>query len=279
MESFFQIFLLSVITRGVIGLSLEQSHQNNARDTTPVTPAGFQLAFGPLTAATSAPFYMGFVSIDTYDVAACAALCKSRDPDSVGGACQFFNIWTPVVNGTTSTSSCSLYSRPTDASTATNIPDPESGLAVSLSRGYVRTSVDPNGGFESTPSGWTVSLGSAISTNSAAIAHTGTGVARLLSVPAVPATLAPAAALATVSGSPYVITFFEETTNITASGNATLAVKWNGNLVFSVDGFFGGSWRYHSIPVTAVGADTLQFSATGTTIAEIDVDDVYVLIA
>ena len=53
---------------------------------------------------------MGFVSIDTYDVAACAALCKSRDFDSVGGVCQFFNIWTPVVNGTTSTSSCALVS-------------------------------------------------------------------------------------------------------------------------------------------------------------------------
>lgn len=40
----------------------------------------------------------------------CAAFCKSRDPDAVGGACQFINLWTPLVNGTGSDVTCSMVS-------------------------------------------------------------------------------------------------------------------------------------------------------------------------
>ena len=51
---------------------------------------------------------MGFVFLDRYDVSACAQECNKRNPSSVSGACQFFNIWRAVVNGIPTTYSCSM---------------------------------------------------------------------------------------------------------------------------------------------------------------------------
>jgi hypothetical protein len=56
--------------------------------------------------------YMGFVFLDRYDVSACALECNKRSPDPVGGACQYFNIWRAVVNGTPTTYTCSMVSQP-----------------------------------------------------------------------------------------------------------------------------------------------------------------------
>ena len=51
---------------------------------------------------------MGFVFLDRYDVDACAAECSKRGADGQGGACQYFNIWRAVVDGSPTTYSCSL---------------------------------------------------------------------------------------------------------------------------------------------------------------------------
>lgn len=53
---------------------------------------------------------MGFAFLDRYDVDACAEQCNERGADSVGGACQFFNIWRAVVNGNPTTYTCSMVS-------------------------------------------------------------------------------------------------------------------------------------------------------------------------
>lgn len=76
----------------------------------PATPSGYEYVFGPTNGANNAPGYMGFSFLDRYDVNACAALCNSRGADSVGGACQYFNIWRAVVNGSPTTYTCSMVS-------------------------------------------------------------------------------------------------------------------------------------------------------------------------
>lgn len=91
--------------------------------------------------------------------------------------------------------------------------------------------------------------------------------------------LTPAAALDTTAGDTYVITFFERTNTITSPGTLTLTVTWNGTPVFAVAGNPAFDWRYHTITVTAAGSDVLSFETDSTTHAELDIDDVYVLIA
>ena len=51
---------------------------------------------------------MGFVFLDRYDVNTCAEQCNARDPDPVGGVCQYFNIWRALVNGIPTTYTCSM---------------------------------------------------------------------------------------------------------------------------------------------------------------------------
>jgi hypothetical protein len=51
---------------------------------------------------------MGFAFLDKYDVGACASLCNTRGADSMGGACQYFNIWRALVNGEPTTYTCSM---------------------------------------------------------------------------------------------------------------------------------------------------------------------------
>lgn len=56
---------------------------------------------------------MGFESLATYDVNACAEHCNIRaftvSSDGLSsGACAYFNIWTAVVNGTPTANICSM---------------------------------------------------------------------------------------------------------------------------------------------------------------------------
>ncbi|KIJ30278.1 hypothetical protein M422DRAFT_131217, partial [Sphaerobolus stellatus SS14] len=83
-------------------------------------PRFFQLTYGPINAANNADGYMGFVALDSYDVAGCAQQCNTRTTFNTTGPCIFFNLWTAVVNGTETSHVCSLYSIFTDNSTAVN---------------------------------------------------------------------------------------------------------------------------------------------------------------
>lgn len=53
---------------------------------------------------------MGYDFIDRYDVDACATLCTTRNPDPMGGACQYFNIWRALINGVPATYTCAFVS-------------------------------------------------------------------------------------------------------------------------------------------------------------------------
>lgn len=57
---------------------------------------------------------MGYVSLPTYDVNACAQQCNTRAYQaplgSSGGPCIYFNLWTAVVNGVPSANICSMVS-------------------------------------------------------------------------------------------------------------------------------------------------------------------------
>ncbi|KIM37574.1 hypothetical protein M413DRAFT_30772 [Hebeloma cylindrosporum] len=67
----------------------------------PKVPDGYTLVFGPTGGANNAPGFMGAIALPTYDPNLCAQQCNSRKADSNGGACQYFNIWAGVINGTT----------------------------------------------------------------------------------------------------------------------------------------------------------------------------------
>ncbi|KAJ7654744.1 hypothetical protein B0H17DRAFT_1099615 [Mycena rosella] len=101
------------------------------------TPAGYTKVFGPTNGANNAPGYMGYTALGSYDIAACAALCDARAPDSTGGYCAYFNIWRAVTSGSTSGFTCSFYYTAATAATAVNYG--QGDLAVTLSRGYARS--------------------------------------------------------------------------------------------------------------------------------------------
>ncbi|KAF8630319.1 hypothetical protein AX15_002992 [Amanita polypyramis BW_CC] len=105
----------------------------------PPAPEGYELVYGPTDGANNAPGYMGFAFLDRYDVDACAQLCDTRDPDPVGGACQYFNIWRAVIGGVPATYTCSMYYLVADPSTAVNYG--QGSLIVTYARGYKRTGV------------------------------------------------------------------------------------------------------------------------------------------
>ncbi|KAF8205867.1 hypothetical protein K438DRAFT_1917903 [Mycena galopus ATCC 62051] len=242
----------------------------------PDTPDGYELVFGPTGGANNAPGYMGFAFIDKYDVNACAQLCNTRGSDPVGGACLYFNIWRAVVDGLPTTYTCSMYYLAANESTAVNFG--QGSLVVTFSRGYARTSVLPDGGFE----GFTAcsdfcfaaSYANWIGTSppggdlDASIfffspyAHTGHGSALLgaaLDEDALPGTLTPAQPLRTQSGAAYVVQCFISSafsgTEIEAS--ATVDILWNGVSVGGVTGFM--EYSVVEAPVVGTGSDVLSF--------------------
>lgn len=103
-------------------LSVQKTPLPAISNADPEVPTGYQSVFGPVTAANSAPFvsksscrvrlwthkskYMGFDTLDTYDVQACAVACNAAVPDVKGGYCQYFNIWQAVINGTVAQTVC-----------------------------------------------------------------------------------------------------------------------------------------------------------------------------
>ncbi|KAJ8072772.1 hypothetical protein PM082_016331 [Marasmius tenuissimus] len=264
----------------------------------PATPEGYQLAYGPLTAATSAPGYMGFVFVPTYDVAACASLCNVRDFDEVGGRCQFFNIWEATVRATNETTfTCALYYLSTDNSTATNIGD--ATVAISDSRGYSRTSAVPNGSFEaftctapavtcSAPSfgGWvgtsdntTGVLDTATIVHDPALAHFGSSSISLGSLSGKTAASGTMTFknIPTVKGRSYDLGFFHSSLvrNPTSADGAIVNVTWNGVVVETIAG--ASNWTFHGRTLVAAGNDTLAFHG-GKYPAYNSIDDVFLFL-
>ncbi|KAJ6619847.1 hypothetical protein B0H10DRAFT_2163697 [Mycena sp. CBHHK59/15] len=245
---------------------------------------GYELVFGPISAANSAPGYMGFAFIDKYDPAACAKLCNARDPDPAAGACKYFNIWRALVSGVPTTYTCSMYSAPTNASTAVNTG--QGTLSVTLSRGYARISHVADGGFEAyecpshepfcftehTPE-WVgtspyAGLYDATVFHYASYAHGGTGVALLGSAygaDPLPGTLVP---------NPP-----SRGSGTELEGPAFVEVWWNGVLTGSVRVGYS-QWTYFEFGVVAQGggADVLLFKG-GQAPAYDFLDDIYLFLA
>ncbi|KAF8632774.1 hypothetical protein AX17_004761 [Amanita inopinata Kibby_2008] len=262
----------------------------------PPTPPGYQLIFGPTNGANNAPGYMGFAFITTYDVDACASLCNARNPDPVGGACQYFNIWRALVNGVPTTYTCAMYYLPNDQSTAVNYG--QGDLQVTYSRGYRRISYLPDGGFEgynacavfcftTTYTNW-IGTSHPHGVLDATIfkympyAHSGHSVGILGSADyhdRLPGTLSPRKTLKTVPGKQYVIAFFHESTFSGQRGEAKAFVKvmWNGKAVATIRPGYQ-PWTYYAFTVTAVGHDWLAFHG-GKAPSWSFIDDVYVFLA
>jgi len=243
----------------------------------PATPDGYELVFGPLNGANNAPGYMGFAFLDRYDVDACAEQCNERGADSVGGACQFFNIWRAVVNGNPTTYTCSMYFIPADASTAVNTG--QGDLEVTFSRGYARKNFIVDGGFEdfnecddfcfdTQDANW-IGTSPAGGTLDATIfffqpfAHSGNAVALLGSatgVDSLSGTLTYARPLATEPGKSYQISFFQASSFSPPAEEApvTIDVVWNGVTVTTFKPGFS-NFEFLSVNVVAKGSDTLAF--------------------
>ncbi|TFK68761.1 hypothetical protein BDN72DRAFT_897895 [Pluteus cervinus] len=261
----------------------------------PPVPDGYELVFGPTNGANNAPGYMGFAFLDKYDVQACANLCNTRGPDPNGGACQYFNIWRALVNGSPTTYTCAMYYVPTDASTATNTG--QGNLQVTYSRGYRRITYLPDGGFESyvdCDGCWTLVNPNWLPTSPPggdfdaelyyrpAWAHTGHSFAILGSgfgSDAFAGTLTPKAPLNTVAGKQYLITFFQQSTWVSgpAADAAFVEVHWNGATVLTINPGFQ-AYAYYQVTVTAAGNDALVFHG-GSFPAYDFIDDVYVFLA
>ncbi|KAJ7118053.1 hypothetical protein C8R44DRAFT_982831 [Mycena epipterygia] len=258
----------------------------------PTDPEGYELVFGPTDGANNAPGYMGFAFIDKYDVDACAQLCSQRGADPNGGGCAYFNIWRAVVSGIPTTYTCSMYYLVADESTAVNFG--QGDLVVTLSRGYRRLSVLPDGGFEGYTACdffcFTASYANWIGTSPAngsfdasifffaEYAHTGHGVALLGSASgtdSLAGTLTPAAPLKTKAGTGYVIQAFMVSTfsGEQREGPAKVDILWNGVRVGGVSGYM--PWTLVQVAVTGTGNDTLSFVG-GAAPAWTFIDDVYV---
>ncbi|KAJ7648015.1 hypothetical protein FB45DRAFT_782995 [Roridomyces roridus] len=257
----------------------------------PATPAGYELVFGPTGGANNAPGYMGFAFLDRYDVDACAALCNGRGYDAVGGVCQYFNIWRAVVDGVPTTYTCSMYYLVADESTAVNYG--QGDLVVTLSRGYKRLSVLPDGGFESytcddfcyaassdnwvgtTPSGGALD---ATIFHYSTFAHTG-NVSALLGAAngddSDAGSLSPAKPLTTVKGSNYVLQLFvaNDFSDDVDEAAAAVEVLWNGKQVGSVTGV--QHYAPSQFNVVGTGADVLTIQG-GAAPAWSFVDDVFI---
>ncbi|RDB21747.1 hypothetical protein Hypma_010909 [Hypsizygus marmoreus] len=277
----------------------------------PPVPSGYEISFGPLDGATSAPGvcsmiilgsrhilkllkrYMGFVLLDRYDVLACADICISRDPDPVGGACQFFNIWRALVNGIPTTYTCSLYYIPATSATATNTG--QGDLKVTFSSGYHRRNAYFDPGFEgfapcasfcyaasytawigTSPPGGVLDASLFFYTP---YAHAGHSVALLGSATGhdnLPGTLAPAGRINTSKGVRYSILFFLASvySGPQLEANSIVEVIWNGRVVKTIrDGY--SPWKFYRVDVDAVGGDKVAFRG-GKAPAWTFIDDVYI---
>jgi hypothetical protein len=243
----------------------------------PAVPDGYELVFGPIDGANNAPGYMGFAFLDRYDVDACAHECNVRGADSIGGACQYFNIWRAVVNGNPTTYTCSMYFIVADASSATNTG--QGDLKVTFSRGYKRINYVIDGGFEGYPcstgfcyaesyANWigTSAPGGfwdALIFNYPPYAHAGHGSGLLGSgngADALPGTLTPAAPLATQADKHYTITFFQDSSYSGPfyEANAFIDILWNGNIVATINPGYE-TWHFYQFNVVAAGNDVLAF--------------------
>ncbi|KAF7356530.1 Fruit-body specific protein a [Mycena venus] len=262
-------------------------------------PEGYELVFGPISAANNAPGYMGFAFLDKYDESACAKLCDLREPDLVGGACKFFNIWRAVVYGKPKTYTCAMYYAPTDASTAENAG--QGSLSVTLSRGYRRISHIADGGFEEytcanddgfcfdeKAPGW-VGTSPAGGNDDATVfhyapyAHMGASVGLLgcaFGRDPYPGTLTPAMLGKLLPGREYVVQFFHSSaySGQELEGPSFVEVLWNGKVAGSVHVGYS-PWRYFEFTVKALGGgnDTLQFKG-GMAPAYDFIDDVYLFL-
>ncbi|ESK86606.1 hypothetical protein Moror_9750 [Moniliophthora roreri MCA 2997] len=236
----------------------------------PPVPAGYELAFGPLNASTSALGYMGFVFVPTYNPSSCSDLCKVRDFDANGGLCQFFNIYQATVNKTASFV-CAMYYLPTDNSTATNPGD--ATVTITESRGYRRISTIEGGTFESltctppavtcsatTSGGWVGTTDTAVIVHNTALAHFGSGAVSLgsLSGNTANAGKVTTPVLKTKAG-PYVLEFFHTNTllNPANASNTAVNVTWNGVVIDTLQG--ASNWTFHGYTLEAKGNDTLAF--------------------
>ncbi|KAK7018361.1 hypothetical protein R3P38DRAFT_2715610 [Favolaschia claudopus] len=241
----------------------------------PDTPDGYDLV-GQFKGANNAPGYMGFSFLDKYDVNACAQLCNGRGVDPNGGGCAYFNIWRAVVDGTPTTYTCSMYYLVADASTAVNFG--QGNLIVTLSRGYARKDLLPDGGFEGytdcdefclteSYANWIGTSPSGGSYDASifyfeAYAHTGHGSALLgaaFDEDADVGTLSPAQPIKTESGANYVIQCFMSSafSGQQLEAQAKVDIMWNGQRVGGVSGF----QEYAFVQASAVGtgSDKLAF--------------------
>ncbi|KAL0572741.1 hypothetical protein V5O48_009221 [Marasmius crinis-equi] len=263
----------------------------------PAVPEGYFLAFGPLAAASSAPGYMGFVFLPSYDVAACASTCNTRDFDQVGGRCQFFNVWEAVVTSTNETTfTCAMYYLSTDASTATNTGD--ATISISAARGYSRISAVPNGNFEgftcTAPAvtcsaasfgGWVGTSDNATVLDTAAIvrdpalAHFGSGSISLGSLSGKTAASGTMTFknIPTVKGRSYDLGFFHSSLvrNAANATGAIVNVTWNGAAIETITG--ASNWTFHGRTLVAAGNDTLAFHG-GKYPAYSSIDDVFLFL-
>ncbi|KAG7089635.1 hypothetical protein E1B28_011298 [Marasmius oreades] len=263
------------------------------------TPEGYEYVFGPLRRANNALHYMGFVFLDSYDPKACAQECNKRGFDSVGGACKYFNIWRAVniVTRQAQSYTCAMYYIPTDASTATNAG--QGNITVDLSRGYRRSSLLSDGGFDSfqCPNGEAFCFTDKTSTwtgtspfgghfdasifHFAYYAYYGTGVGLLGSADGMdklPGTLSPSHPLQTKAGGTYAIQFFLSSvfSGPVLEKEAFVSVVWNGNVVKTFNTGYA-SWAYYEVIVTAAGDDRLSFVG-GKAPAFTFIDEVYVFL-
>ncbi|KAJ7120200.1 hypothetical protein C8R44DRAFT_173581 [Mycena epipterygia] len=258
----------------------------------PADPEGYELVFGPTDGANNAPGFMGFAFLDKYDVNACAQLCNTRGADPNGGGCAYFNIWRAVVSGIPTTYTCSMYYLPTDESTAVNTG--QGSLVVTYSRGYKRTSLLPDGGFEAfddcddfcltaSDATWVGTSPSNGNLDASifwfpSFAHTGNSVALLGAAfgdDTLAGTLTPAAPLKTKKGTGYVIQAFMNSNfaGVDGEADAKVDILWNGKRVGGVSGFM--PWTLVQVAVTGTGSDKLSFVG-GTAPAWTFIDDVFV---
>ncbi|KAF8216587.1 hypothetical protein K438DRAFT_1953502 [Mycena galopus ATCC 62051] len=263
-------------------------------------PDGYELVFGPISAANNAPGYMGFALLTEYSVDACAQMCNTRGPDPNTGACKYFNIWRAVNGSKPKTYTCAMYSEPTDASTADNTG--QGSLHVTLSRGYKRISYIADGDFEqytcpnnadfcfdTRAPGWT-GTSPADGNDDATIfdfapyAHMGTSVGLLGSAFGRDSYIG--TLTATVVGDllperEYAVQFFYSSTYSGKESEtpAFFEVLWNGEVVGPRANIGYSAWTSFAITVEAVGGgnDTLAIRGGGAP-AYVFIDDVYLFL-
>ncbi len=164
-----------------------------------------------------------------------------------------------------------------DASTAVNTG--QGDLQVTFSRGYKRTNLVIDGGFEgfnecddfcfdTKDANW-IGTSAPGGTLDATIfffqpyAHSGNAVALLGSATAedaLPGTLTVAKPLATVAGNTYSINFFQASafSGPTLEANAFVDIVWNGETIATITPGFE-NYVFYQFTVTAVGNDILAF--------------------